>query len=104
MARRKYGKSVYFGGRLDARVVNAFQNLCTDLGISSVKAFERLMIDAINAKEIPGVIRLEVGINDEPAAPLADRHQREKELDERISSEQNTFAEGSILHDSSNKE
>jgi antitoxin component of RelBE/YafQ-DinJ toxin-antitoxin module len=103
MARpRKYKKDVYFGGRVDARVRTAFQMLCDELGISAVKAFERLMVDAINSKEIPGITRLDAW--DEPSAPLPDRRQREKELDERISSEENTFAEGSILHDSSNRE
>jgi hypothetical protein len=99
---RSKNKNMYWGGRCDARIVTKFQELCHKSGINPPKAFERLMVWAINSNEIPGVQPLY--LEEDAPQPLPDGKQREKELDERANLEEHDFVQGNILHDSTNKE
>lgn len=42
-------------------LADSFRNLCKDLGIRRVEALKRLMIQAVNTRQIPGLLEVTLG-------------------------------------------
>lgn len=67
----KDSKKLHIGGIYEVQLVSNFDYLCTKLGVSKQEALRRLVIQAIRAQEIPGIVPFEFSMEENAMAPFA---------------------------------